>query len=120
MNEIPVSVFSIFAVIDLIIIAYALYGLDFKQETKIDKILSAVISSAFSFILANSILNGNVVQTYATAAGYNYIPVQSLPLNYIFLGFGMLMAILSVLFIIKIIGEHLEQMENDTAMGDWK
>jgi hypothetical protein len=120
MNELPISVFEILLIIDLIAIAYSLYGINFDKPTTLDKILTSVITSPLSFILSTHIINGNVVQTYADSTGYHYVPFQSLPVHYFLLGFAVLMTILSVLLIIKFISDHFETLEKKSALGDWK
>lgn len=119
MNEIPLSVFDMLLAADLIIIAYAFYGLNF-EKIRIDKILSTVIASPLSFVLANSVINGNVVQTYADSSGFHYIPFQSQSLNLFLLALGTIMSVLSILLIVKLIHNHFESLEQKSALGDWK
>ncbi len=120
MNELPLSVFEILLAVDLIVIAYSLYGLNFEKPVTIDKIITSVIASPLSFILSNYIINGKVVQTYVDSTGYHFVPFQSLPLHYFVLGFAVLMATLSILLIIKYISDHFETVEKKSSLGDWK
>lgn len=120
MNELPLSIYELLLALDLIVIAYALYGINFDKPATVSKILSAVISSPLSFILASYIINGEVVQTYVDTNGYHYIPFQSLPVYYLLTGFAMLMTVLSVLLIIKFISDYFESLEKKSALGDWK
>lgn len=120
MNELPLSIYNGLLAVDLILIAYALYGIDFHKEVKIDKILSTAISSPLSFILGSYIINGSVVQTYVDSTGPHYIPFQSLPLYYFLTGFAVLMTILSILLIMKFISDHFENLEKKSSLGDWQ
>lgn len=120
MNEIPLSVFEMVLALDLIVIAYALYGINFNVEVKVDKIIAAIISSPLSFILSSSIINGNIVTTYADTDGFHYIPFQSLPLHYFLMGFAVLMTLLSMLLIVKFISDYFENLEKKSALSDWR
>lgn len=119
MNELPLSIYELLLTLNLIVIAYALHGINFDKPTTISKILAAVISSPLSFILASYIINGEVVQTYVDTNGYHYIPFQSLPLYYILAGFAVLMTVLSIIFIIKFISDYFETLEKKSSLGDW-
>ena len=120
MNELPLSIYEMLLALDLVIIAYSLYGISFDKPTTVDKILTAIIAAPLSFILSSYIINGKVVQTYVDSTGYHYIPFQSLPLHYFLLGFAVLMTIMSILLIVKFISDHFESLEKKSSLGDWK
>ena len=119
MNELPLSIFEMLLALDLIIIAYSLYGIGFDKPVTVDKILTNMIASPLSFILAGYIINGEVVQTYVDTAGYHYIPFQSLPLHYFLLGFAVLAGVITILLIVKFISDHFKSLEKKSALGDW-
>lgn len=120
MNELPLSIFEILTILNFILIAYSFYNIDFNKPIKIDKIITAIISSPLSFILSNSIINGTITETYVDTTGLHYVPIQSLPFHYFLMGFAVLMTILSVLLIIKFISDHFETLQKKSALGDWE
>lgn len=117
-NEIPLSLFSIILVVDFVLILYTI--LKITKPPTIDSILTAFISAFLSFIAANSILNGNVVIIQSTGTVYSYIPIQSIPLNYLLLMFGVIMSIVTVFFVFTFIHNYLEKEKSFSALGDWQ
>lgn len=120
MNELPLSVFEILLAVDIIVVAYVLWSIDFNKPTSINKIFSSVISSFLSYILSTYIIDGKVVQTYADSTGYHFIPYQSIPIHYFLLGFAVLMTVVTLFLIVKIISDYFEKLETKSALGDWK
>jgi len=117
MNEIPLNLFSIFIVADFVLILYVL--LKINKPPTMDMILASFISAFLSFISANMILNGEVVAIQSTGTEYSYIPIQSMPIHYLLLGFGCCMMIFAVYFIISYINGYFDNKNKFSAIGGW-
>lgn len=117
MNEIPLNLFSIFLIADLILILYAF--LKINKAPTIDVIFASSISAFLSFISANMILNGEVVAIQSTGTEYSFIPIQSLPIHYLLLGFGVVMSIFTVFFTYQYLMNYFEKEKTFSAIGGW-
>lgn len=111
------NLFSIFLIVDLLLILYAF--LKINKTPTIDVILASSISSFLSFITANMILNGEVVAIQSTGTEYSFIPIQSLPIHYLLLGFGVVMSIFTVFFTYKYLIDYFEKANTFSALGGW-
>lgn len=119
MNEIPISIFILMAVVDFVFLILSfLIPESFKPQYHIDVVFAA-LSSGVSFLLANMILSGNVVFIQSDGVAFSYIPIQSIPLNYVFTGLGVSMALTTALFIYQAVHEMIEKEKSFSALGEW-
>ena len=116
-NEIPVSLFITLLVFDFILLVVLLTC---GRITIIDGLLpinliAGVFAAPLTHVLAQSILNGNVVTLLSNDT---YRSVQSLPVFYILQGLAVVITILTGFLIYHTIHTYLLKEKTFSALGD--
>jgi len=108
MNEIPVSMFEGLGGLLLVLILYTLL----KKA-----LLTSLLSSIIGFVMAQSILNGNVVEIVIINNTVTYHKIQSLPLHYILLGVAGIMTVMTFYILIMILLDRVESIDGGNEVA---
>jgi len=106
-NEIPVSLFSLFLIIQF---GLLIYSIAIKRTSeRIDYMITAGLSGILGYLNSNMILNSNVNMLQSDGTTYSYIPIQSLPLHYFLLGVSIITFLILFWFIIDFFRMKMEE-----------
>ena len=110
MNEIPISMYEGLGVFLVILILYTLL-----KRALLTSLLAAILAD----VMAQSILNGNVVAITIINNVVTYQAVQSLPIHYLLLGVAAIMTILTFYILLMIINARIENMSDGDEKPRW-
>ena len=110
MNEITISIFESLGVFLLILVIYTLIR---------KALLTSILSVIISYVMAQSILNGNVVAVTVINNAVAYQPIQSSPIHYLLLGVAVIMTVMTFYILLMIVNARIEGMEENNEKAQW-
>jgi hypothetical protein len=101
MNEISTSLYEGMGLVLLILILYSLLN---------KSLLTSLLSVIISFVMAQTAINGNIVDYYVVNNILTPKITQSLPIHYLLLGIAAIMTILTFYILVMVLIGHIERI----------